>query len=275
MAGVSIATASKALNNRQHVGAATRLRVQSAATALNFSPNALAQGMVAQRSGTVGLLTSDLVGPVQHAGAARSAEDAFGSEKMSVLLADAREDLIRQQHHLRALLSRRVDGLIVVGSQPDPRPSLGQELGVPVVYAYAPSEDPQDMSVVADDVAGGGWRSTHLIRCGRRTIATSPATHLRASHDRARGAIERLAEEGLTVAGGEVIVRTAGARRGAAVPPLVVGPGTGARRGVRRLRPDRPRRPRRPAGSRPAVPEEVAVIGFDNWEVLATGSRPR
>ncbi|MEI4274206.1 LacI family DNA-binding transcriptional regulator [Klenkia sp. LSe6-5] len=274
MAGVSIATASKALNGRQHVGSATRQRVQSAADALNFSPNALAQGMVAQRSGTVGLLTSDLVGrfsmPVL-----RGAEDAFGSEKMSVLLADARDDHIRQQHHLRALLSRRVDGLIVVGAQPDPRPSLGQDLGVPVVYAYAPSDDPQDMSVVADDVAGGRLAVDHLIRCGRRTIAhvTGDPTY-GASHDRARGAVERLTEAGLAVAGGEVMYDSWSEAWGRGATRLLLErePGLDAvfagsdqiARGVLDALLE--------AGKR--VPEEVAVIGFDNWEVLATGSRP-
>jgi LacI family transcriptional regulator len=70
------------------------------------------------------------------------AEDAFGAGKVNVFLCDARDDTIREQHHVQALLSRGVDGLIVVGSRTDPRPSLGRDLPVPVVYAYAPSEGP-------------------------------------------------------------------------------------------------------------------------------------
>ena len=60
LAGVSAATASKALNGRNHVRAATRARVLRAAQQLSFSPNTLAQGLLAGRSGTVGLVTSDL-----------------------------------------------------------------------------------------------------------------------------------------------------------------------------------------------------------------------
>jgi LacI family transcriptional regulator len=43
-----------------------------------------------------------------------------------------------------------VDGLIVVGSSTDPRPPLAEEVDVPVVYAYAPSEDLEDLSIVPD-----------------------------------------------------------------------------------------------------------------------------
>lgn len=45
------------------------------------------------------------------------AEDAFGAGSTSVFLCDPRSDAIREQHHVRALLSRRVDGPIVVGAR--------------------------------------------------------------------------------------------------------------------------------------------------------------
>lgn len=273
-AGVSIATASKALNNRQHVGAATRQRVQSAADELDFSPNALAQGMVSQRSGTVGLLTSDLVGrfsiPVL-----RGAEDAFGSERMSVLLCDAREDRLREQHHLRALISRRVDGLIVVGSRPDPRHSLGKQLGVPVVYAYAPSDDPDDMSVVADDRAGGRLAVEHLLTCGRHRIAhITGEPSYGASHDRAEGALAALAAAGVGLAGGDVMYGSWSEAWGRGATRLLLdrAPDLDAvfagsdqiARGVLDALLEAGRR----------VPEDVSVIGYDNWEVLAVDSRP-
>lgn len=45
-AGVSVATASKALNARQGVAPATRARVRQAADRLSFQPNALARGLI-------------------------------------------------------------------------------------------------------------------------------------------------------------------------------------------------------------------------------------
>jgi LacI family transcriptional regulator len=83
LAGVSIGTASKALNGRDQVAPATRQRVIDAADRLAFSPNPLARGLLAGRTGTVGLITSDLDGrfviPIL-----MGAEDAFGAGQVNV-----------------------------------------------------------------------------------------------------------------------------------------------------------------------------------------------
>lgn len=274
LAGVSVATASKALNGRDQVRAETRARVVEAAERLSFSPNALARGLLAGRTGTVGLLTSDLDGrfsiPIL-----MGAEDAFGAGRTSVFLCDARGDAIREQHHVRALLSRRVDGLIVVGARPDPRPSLGRDLPVPVVYAYAPSEDPADLSLVTDNVGGGRLAVEHLIARGRRRIAhlTGDVTY-GATTDRAAGARAALESAGLPLAGGEVMFGewSEAWGRGATRLLLEREPDVDAifagsdqiARGVldalHELGKD--------------VPEDIAVVGYDNWEVLAANSRP-
>ena len=204
LAGVSVATASKALNGRANVHPDTRRRVIESAERISFTPNTLAQAILAGQTGTVGLLTNDLEGrfslPIL-----MGAEDAFGAGKMSVFLCDARDDAIREQHHLRALLGRRVDGLIVVGSNTDPRDSLGRELSVPVVYAYAPSTDPQDCSVVPDNVNAGTLAAEHLIATGRRTIAhISGDVRYAAAQDRAAGALAALEGAGLELAGERV-----------------------------------------------------------------------
>jgi len=274
LAGVSISTASKALNGRAQVRAQTRERVMQAAEQLNFQPNALAQGLLAGRSGTVGLLTSDLEGrfsiPVL-----MGAEDAFGAGRVSVFLCDARGDAIREQHHLQALLSRRVDGLIVVGSRPDARQPIGRNLPVPVVYAYAQSSDPNDFSLIPDNHGAGRLAVEHLISTGRRRIAhISGDPTYGATNERAAGALEALAEAGLELVGGEPLFGTWSEAwgRGATrvllsqhpdMDAIFCGSDQVARGALDALR---------EAGR--DVPHDVAVIGFDNWEVLVTNSRP-
>ncbi len=274
LAGVSVATASKALNGRSQVRAETRARVIEAAERLSFLPNALARGLIAGRTGTVGLLTSDLEGrfsiPIL-----LGAEDAFGADRTSVFLCDARDDAIREQHHIRALLSRRIDGLIVVGARPDPRPSLGRSLPVPVVYAYSPSQDPEDLSLVTDNVGGGRLAVEHLISRGRRHIAhiTGDVTYSAAS-DRVVGATAALEAAGLTLAGGDVLFGEwseawgRGAtrlllERAPEVDAIFAGSDQIARGVLDALH---------ELGKR--VPTDIAVIGYDNWEVLARNSRP-
>lgn len=273
LAGVSIATASKALNGREDVASTTRKRVLQAAESLSFTPNAMARGLLAGRTSTVGLLTSDLEGrfmlPIL-----MGAEDAFGAGQVNVFLCDARGDAIREQHHLKALLSRRVDGIIVVGRQTDPRPSLGQEFPVPVVYAYAPSDDPRDLSLTPDNYAGGRLAIEHLIACGRTRIAhISGDPAYAAAQDRLAGARAALESAGLALVGepmfsvwSEPWGRDAAAMllgRHPEIDAIFCGSDQIAR-GVLDTARDLDRR----------VPDDLAVIGYDNWEVLATNARP-
>ncbi|MCZ4068367.1 LacI family DNA-binding transcriptional regulator [Microbacterium sp. NE2HP2] len=272
-AGVSIATASKALNGRGDVAPATRKRVLAAADELTFTPNAAARSLLAGRTGTVGLLTSDLEGrfmiPILS-----GAEDAFGAGQVNVFLCDARGDAIREQHHLRALLSRRVDGIIVVGRQTDPRPSLGQEIPVPVVYAYSPSDDSRDLSLTPDNYSGGRLAIEHLLSCGRTRIAhiTGDPTYA-AAQDRLAGARAALGAAGLDfVAEPMFAAWTEHWGRDAAAMLLERHPDVDAvfcgsdqiARGVLDTARDLGR----------DVPGDLAVIGYDNWELLAGNARP-
>ncbi len=202
------------------------------------------------------------------------AEDAFGAGKVNVFLCDARDDTIREQHHVQALLNRRVDGLIVVGSRTDPRPSLGSDLPVPVVYTYAPSQDPGDLSIICDNVGAGRLAIEHLIACGRTRIAhISGDPGYGASRDRAKGALAALADAGLEPVG-EIRYGTwsEGWGRAAAAMLLDRNPDVDAvfcgsdqvARGVMDTLRERGRR----------IPDDVAVMGFDNWEILAAGARP-
>lgn len=274
LAGVSIATVSKALNGRGQVHADTRERVLRAAEKLKFTPNPLAQGLLAGRTGTVGLLTNDLEGrfslPIL-----MGAEDAFGAGSISVLLCDARGDAIREQHHLKALVSRRVDGLIVVGYRPEPRVSLGQEIPVPVVYAYAPSSDPRDSSVVSDNVGAGALAAEHLIANGRTRFAyVGGDITYSAATERADGAAAKLAEHGLAFVGGEPLFGSWSEGWGRAavrvllsrhpdIDAIICGSDQIARGALDALR---------EAGR--DVPGDIAVMGHDNWEQIAAHSRP-
>lgn len=273
-AGVSIATASKALKGGYPLRAETQERVRQAAEALNFLPNPGASILMTGRTGSVGVLTTDLEGrfslPVM-----MGAEDAFGTDEISVFLADARGDGVREQHNLRNLLSRRVDGLILVGDTTNPRPSLSASVPVPVVYAYNPSEDPSDISVVVDNYGAGHIAAQHLVSCGRRRIGyIAGDTTFGASHDRVRGAIDALAERDLELVGGDAMFGSWSEDwgRGAMRTMLAAHPDIDAvlcgadqlARGAMDAA--------REHGSR--IPEDIAVIGNDNWGLLAEGARP-
>lgn len=273
-AGVSVSTASKALNGNGRMRPETRQRVLDAVEALNFRPNQYAQSLHTGRSWTVGLMTTDGIGrfstPVL-----LGAEDALGAGRISVLLCDTRGDAIREQHHLHNLLARQVDGIIVTGRRTDPRPPLAGANTVPTVYALSPSGDPDDTSVVSDDAGGVLLAMEHLTSTGRRRIAhvTGPAHHA-AARDRARHATDFLERHGLPLATGRVHFgewnEPWGRRAAEAV--LRTDPGTDAffcgndqiARGVADTLREQGRR----------VPEDIAIVGYDNWDTMVLASRP-
>lgn len=261
------------LNGHAGLSPATRARVATAAEELGFVPNGLARSLVRGRSFTVGLIASDVVGrfsiPVL-----LGVEDALSAGRIAVIFCDGRGDHIREDHYLRSLLSRRVDGIIVAGGQTDPRPPIGQRLPVPVVYAWTPSSDPRDASVVPDHEGGAHVAVRHLLGIGRQRVGhvTGPE-HFRSVELRAKGARRALSEAGLQVAPPGVLNgawseawgRQAGAILVRHCPDLdgVFCGNDEIARGVADGLRDVGRR----------VPEDVAVIGFDNWEIMSAHAR--
>jgi LacI family transcriptional regulator len=77
---------------------------------------------------------------------------------------------VREQHHLRTLLERRVDGIIVIGHTVSTRQPIGQAIPVPVVYAMTRSASPGDLSLLPDDEQGTELAIRHLLSTGRSRI---------------------------------------------------------------------------------------------------------
>jgi LacI family transcriptional regulator len=274
LAQVSIGTASKALNGRGQLRAETRQRVHEAAAVLGFRPNPSARGLVQGRTFTVGLITDDGFGrfsiPVL-----LGAEDALGAGQMGLFFCDTRDDPIRERHYVSMLVGRRVDGLIVTGRVTGGRPPLEVPPHIPVVYAMIRSTDPADASVTYDDEGGGRLAVEHLMAVGRRRIAyVGGPRHHHSASARFLGWQRALAEAALPVvrpdlafgAWSEEWGRQAGIVLAAEVPDLdgvFCGSDQVARGVVDGLR---------ETGRQ--VPDDVAVVGFDNWDVMVTGRRP-
>jgi LacI family transcriptional regulator len=274
LAGVSLATASKAMNGNPQVRVSTREKVLKAARELSFSPNPFAQALNSNRTGTIGVLTNDLesrfVLPI-----IMGAEDALGAGKTSVILCDARGDAIREQHHLGVLLAKRVDGVIVLGPSTNFRPSITAGVSVPLVYAYAPSMDPNDASFTPDNVQAGAMAVEHLLGRGRRSIAlVNGDPSYGAARDRAQGAREALGEAGHSLVGGDALygqwTENWGRectkmllQSGETFDAIIAGSDLIARGVLEQLR---------ESGVR--VPDDIAVLGFDNWGLLSETSRP-
>ena len=268
LAGVSVSTASKALNDTGQLREDTRTRVKEAAARLGFVPGRTGRGQADPRTYTVGLLTTDSFGrftiPLL-----RGVEDALAAGRMAIILCDTRDDVLRERHYLRSLQDRRVDGLIITGRTTDPRPSIG--LAIPTVYALSPSVDPTDHSVVVDESAGAVMAAEHLQAMGSRRIVhvTGPQRHHSAS-ERALAVQDALGRSLITAPlfghwseewGRHAVDMLLTSHPDA--DAFVCGSDQIARGVTDRLR-----------EQGVDVPGQVRVTGFDNWDVMALASRP-
>ncbi|MFI1992248.1 LacI family DNA-binding transcriptional regulator [Actinoplanes sp. NPDC020271] len=266
LAGVSVGTASKALNGRGSLRAQTVARVRQAAEQLDFRPNQAARDLHGDRTYTVGMITTDTIGRFSIP-LLIGAEDILGAGQVSVLLCDARDDPIRERHHLRVLLGRRVDGIIVTGRRAGTRAPIGTNLPVPVVYAFISSTDSADCSVVPDETGGIRLAADHLRHAGRsRLVHVTGPEHHHSARVRASALAGDLVAEPLFGEWSEAWGRRAAGlllARGVDFDGVIGGNDQIARGVAETLR---------EAGR--DVPGDVAVTGFDNWDVIAEASRP-
>ncbi|KQO05395.1 LacI family transcriptional regulator [Agreia sp. Leaf244] len=273
LAGVSPGTVSKALSGQGQLRSATRERVLAAAKELGYRPSQLAKSLQTGRSYMVGVLTTDSIGrftiPIL-----TGAEDVLEAGQVSMMLCESRGDRVRERHYLQTMLSRRVDGIIVTGRSSDERPSIGDDLPVPVVYALNKSTDPSDISVLHDDRNGAALAIEHLISTGRRRIVLiSGPPHHAATTNRHSGTIEALHRAGLHLAADPVfgpwseewgreaaawLVRAGVEFDGAFCMSDQIARGFSD--GLREL------------GLR--VPNDVGIVGMDNWDAMVGASRP-
>ncbi|MEU3885340.1 LacI family DNA-binding transcriptional regulator [Streptomyces sp. NPDC029041] len=183
-AGVSKSLVSLALRGSDQVRPEKRDAVLRAARELGYRPNAAARSLSEQRTlpqalgsaragGTpiVGVLLNDLRNPwfVDLLDVLNSLLHANG---LRMLLADARLNRRSGQDPADPLLDLRVDGLVVVGTLPDPA-ALGEVAGrIPVVLAGSREPAPPGVDVVSgDDERGARLAAEHLIGLGHRRIA--------------------------------------------------------------------------------------------------------
>ena len=274
-AGVSIGTVSKALNGRGQLREETRDRVRDAAERLGFRPNDLIHSLLRGRTYTVGLLTTDLYGRFSIP-LLMGIEDALGAARLSVFLCTSRDDPEQERWHIESLLAKQVDGIIVAGRRIDPRSPV--ELGaarVPLLYAFAQVPDRHALCLLPDDEHGGRLAAERLLLAGRRRLAhiTGPA-HFVAARLRAAALRATLAEHGLDLPESRLLGGSWDEDWGYAsanwlldedprIDGIFCGNDLLARGAADALR---------ERGVR--VPDDVALVGYDNWEIIASKTRP-
>ncbi|MEV6600645.1 LacI family DNA-binding transcriptional regulator [Actinoplanes sp. NPDC051346] len=278
-AGVSRATVSRVVNGSTTVAVAIRDAVQQAVEELGYVPNLAARSLVTQRTESIALIlpetasrvfSDDLFFPAVIRGV--SAELEAADKQLVLMMASSTAGHDRVERYATA---GHVDGVMFASMHgTDPLPGALARRGIPVVCSGRPMT-PAALAVPyvdVDHIGGVAAAVRHLLGLGRRRIATVAGPQdMVAGIDRLTGYRTALAEAGLSehVAAGD-FTRESGIhamRRLLAEDPdldaVFVASDMMAHGALQALK---------EAGRR--VPEDVAVIGFDDVEISRLSDPP-
>jgi LacI family transcriptional regulator, galactose operon repressor len=172
LAGVSLKTVSRVINDEPGVAAATADRVAAAIAELGFQRNDLARSLRQGRSSsTLGLVIEDVANPFYSA-IAQAVETAAREHGYMLITASCEEDPERERELVQALLRRRVDALLLVPASRD-HEYLARETadGTPVVFLDRPPAGLDADCVLLDNLGGARSAVEHLLARGHERIA--------------------------------------------------------------------------------------------------------
>ncbi len=280
-AGVSRSTASRAINGGLRVSPETLASVEAAVAELGYLPNRAARSLVTRRTDSIALVFPEpdervLTDPF-FAGTLSGVSAALADSDIQMVLVIARPG--QSQRTVRYLRSGHVDGTIVVSHHRDDALDRALvEARLPSVFIGRPigatGEDDAGLQYVdVDNVEGGRLATERLLDLGRRRIATIAGPQdMSAGIDRLAGWRAAMAQAGqpddalvvgdFTIAGGAAAARTLLAQH-PDVDGIFVASDLMASGALTAL-----------AEAGRTVPDDVAVVGYDNSAIAASTTPP-
>src|SRR5215218_5250120 len=199
LAGVAISSVSRVVTGHPDVSPRMRERVMEAVDELGYEPDLLAQSLRRRATNTVGFVVGDISNPLL-AEVALGAERSLGQAGYSMLLTNSENDPARDARHMRLLLQRRVDGLLLSLAAEDDLDTVRmlEQIDTPIVLIDR--ELPRTVrasAVLSDHRAGMRAAVEHLLELGHRDIGLILGQPLRFSRERRLGLQDAYQARGL------------------------------------------------------------------------------
>jgi LacI family transcriptional regulator len=267
-AEVSISTVSRVLSGNASVSERKRHAVLAAVEELNYRPNLFAQGLASGQSMSIGVLTQNF-GSAFYDAILRGIIAGVEKSNYSPLFADGRWRPDVERRALQTLLNRRIDALILLGTQLDATELIDLKQQMPLVIVSRSVAGIEQNCLVVDNYDASFRATTYLLDRGHRHIAhitgaLSESNVLRDGAQRLAGYQDALRAAGLEPTPELVVEGSFRSQSGLLAVETLLTRGkpfsaifaandqmaTGARLGLHRR------------GIR--VPDDVSLIGFDD-----------
>lgn len=170
-AGVSVATVSRALNNKGPVSVKTRERIQQLAGQYNYKPNVNARGLQLQKTDTIGLILPELADEF-FMDILRGVDEAASRSGYYIMVSSSHSSRDMLETMLEFMSSGRVDGVILMAPmlQVGLREMLSRSSS-PIVLLNNYESLPNSACVNIKNLQGAYAMTEHLIRQGHKRIA--------------------------------------------------------------------------------------------------------
>jgi DNA-binding LacI/PurR family transcriptional regulator len=187
-AGVSSATVSRVLANKDVVKLATREKVLKAVAELGYKPSRVARSLRVKSSQIIGLIISDIQNPF-FTSLVRAVEDLAHKNNYALFLCNSDESLEKETLYVDLMLAERVAGVIIAPTDEQTNPCKRLlDANVPLVSIDRRILDCNVDTVLVDNVLGAYKLTEHLIVNGHTRIgAILGAPHITTGRERLEG----------------------------------------------------------------------------------------
>lgn len=277
--GITVATVSRALKNYPDISPSTKKAVLELAEKLKYRPNPIALNLRNSRSYVIGVVVPEIV-HYFFSSVISGIMDVADEIGYSVMLCQTNESYPREVRETTLLLNSRVDGLLI--SLSDGTSSFEHlheflEHNIPLVMFDKICDEISVTKVIVDDYAGAFEAVEHLILQGKKRIALIRGPLISTTNKlRAQGYVDALKKYDLPVQDEYIMESSSGAtlEEGSRISVLLMqlpeppdaifsvadAAAIGALNTVKKL------------GKK--IPEDVAIVGFSNWEMASVVEPP-
>ncbi|GAA3855914.1 LacI family DNA-binding transcriptional regulator [Celeribacter arenosi] len=189
IAGVSIATVSRAVHSPERVAKTTRQKVNQAILVTGYTTNAMARSLRMGRSNIILVLAPD-IGDPNFSSTLIGIETEARARNHAILIGHTQNDPQRAIDYLRYTTSHKAAGLVLFTGRLPLSDAVSAMPLPPTIAVFEPVQDAAYPYVGVDDIAGGRKATEHLLAAGHRKIAFVGDTQMRAAFRRRRAGFD-------------------------------------------------------------------------------------
>lgn len=169
-AGVSPALVSLALNRKPYVSKKAKKRIYRAARELGYRPNIVARSLRKKKTGTIGLVLSDIANPF-FPEIARGIEQRAREVGFNVILCNTDAEPLQEEKSIQTLFSKQIEGLIITSARSVDNLKKYLKENRPIVLVNRDPSPGMFDFVGIDNVSAAQEATNHLIKLGHEKIA--------------------------------------------------------------------------------------------------------